>query len=101
MTSDGSAVSSPEDGGVLRAEPHQVLERRLVQRARRCGGGAKRVFIQEEGDEEGEEDGHQRRTWVTDGSVSIQAVMGRTKQTLTDITALIRVQLGTNETRPD
>ena len=36
----------PEDSRVLRAETHQVFERRLMERAGHGGGGAKGVFIQ-------------------------------------------------------
>lgn len=52
----------PEDGRVLGAEAHQVFECRLVEGAGCCGGGAQSVFIQEEGDKEGQKDGHQLRT---------------------------------------
>lgn len=52
---------TPEDGGVLRAETHQVLERHLMERPGHRGGRTQSVFIQQEGDEEGQQDGHQLR----------------------------------------
>lgn len=52
----------PEDSSVLWAEAHQVIKCRLMERAGCCGGGAQGVFIQKEGDEEGQQDGHQLRT---------------------------------------
>lgn len=58
----GSGFALPEDSSVLGAEAHQVIKCRLMERAGCCGGGAQGIFIQEEGDEEGQQDSHQLRT---------------------------------------
>lgn len=52
----------PEDGRVQRAEAHQVLECRLMEGAGHCRSQTQSVFIQEERDEEGQQDGYQLRT---------------------------------------
>lgn len=52
----------PEDGGVQRPKTHQIFERRFMEQAGGFGGGAKGILIQEEGDEQLQQDGHQLRT---------------------------------------
>lgn len=52
----------PEDSWVLRAKAHQILECRIMKRPGWQGSRAKGIFVQEKGDEEGQQDCHQLRT---------------------------------------
>lgn len=53
----------PEDSWVLRAKAHQILECRIMKRPGWQGSRAKGIFVQEKGNEEGQQDCHQLRTW--------------------------------------